>query len=349
METITTYLDNVFAAYEQTEDLLRLKSEMLCNMKEKYAALKQQGISENEAVGRVISDFGSIDEISSEFKIKENSAHAQKFKNHKTISKEDADEFFAEKIKLGKAIGFGVWLILFGVSVLVFIAALGEHTDLITDDAASGIGVTFMFLCIIAAVPVFIIFGIRSEKYENWEKEVILTDPVTKAEYSQAHENYTSIFALKIAAGVGLILLSVIGIILADSFGLDILTETAMPSILFFSVGAATYLFVTAGVKKEAFEILLGKGNYGGYGKGNYDGYDKNNYGGYGKGNYDGYDKSNYGLLEAVSSIYWSCILVIFLLWSFLTNDWGISWIVFPIAGLIFSIITVLIQRKNKK
>ncbi|MDR0984545.1 MAG: permease prefix domain 1-containing protein [Ruminococcus sp.] len=363
METITTYLDNVFAAYEQTEDLLRLKSEMLCNMKEKYAALKEEGISENEAVGRVISDFGSIDEISFELKIKENSAHdekSQNHKNHKNVSKEEADKFFAEKIKFSKGIGFAIWLVLFGASMVVLSNELSEYTDFITQDAASGIGATFMLLFIAAALPIFIIFGIRSKKYENWGKEIILTDPAVRAEYSRAYEAYTTNFALKIAAGIGFIILPFIGIILTDSFGFNLLNEAVMPSILIFSVGAALYLFIIAGVKREAFEILLGKDNY--------EEYDKGNYGEYGKSNYDGYDKKYYvgycengiksaddndKLIAVIASIYWPCIVAVFLLWSFLTNDWGITWIVFPIAGVIFGgiagPISIINSKKNRR
>ncbi|MCL2352406.1 MAG: permease prefix domain 1-containing protein, partial [Firmicutes bacterium] len=66
MDAIETYLDNVFAAFPQNKRVLALKKEMLANMEEKYHALKQQGKSENEAVGTVISDFGSIDEIAAE-------------------------------------------------------------------------------------------------------------------------------------------------------------------------------------------------------------------------------------------------------------------------------------------
>ena len=56
METITTYLDNMFARLPRTKEVLRAKEELLATMEEKYNAYKREGKTENEAIGIVISD-----------------------------------------------------------------------------------------------------------------------------------------------------------------------------------------------------------------------------------------------------------------------------------------------------
>ena len=66
METIKTYLDNVFAAYPQTNEVQNLKRDMLANMEEKYTMLRQSGKSEHEAAYSVIANFGNIQEITAE-------------------------------------------------------------------------------------------------------------------------------------------------------------------------------------------------------------------------------------------------------------------------------------------
>ena len=63
MDTIKTYLDNLFRSLPNTEELKRLKSDLLVNMEDKYLELKAKGKSENEAVGVVIAEFGNIDEL----------------------------------------------------------------------------------------------------------------------------------------------------------------------------------------------------------------------------------------------------------------------------------------------
>ena len=66
MDTINTYLDNIFATLPKTEAVLRARTELQASMEEKYQALKDEGKSENEAVGSVISEFGNIDELIAE-------------------------------------------------------------------------------------------------------------------------------------------------------------------------------------------------------------------------------------------------------------------------------------------
>ena len=45
MDAIKTYLDNVFAAFPQTERVLAFKREMLMGMEEKYYELKRENKS----------------------------------------------------------------------------------------------------------------------------------------------------------------------------------------------------------------------------------------------------------------------------------------------------------------
>lgn len=49
-------------------------------------------------------------------------------------------------------------------------------------------------------------------------------------------------------------------------------------------------------------------------------------------------------VLDIVSSIYWCLIIAAYLLWSFGTNDWGRSWIIWPAAGVLFGGIAVAVK-----
>ncbi len=37
---------------------------------------------------------------------------------------------------------------------------------------------------------------------------------------------------------------------------------------------------------------------------------------------------------EAVSTIYWCAVTAVYLAWSFLSGDWHITWVVWPVAGV---------------
>jgi MFS superfamily sulfate permease-like transporter len=52
--------------------------------------------------------------------------------------------------------------------------------------------------------------------------------------------------------------------------------------------------------------------------------------------------------IDSYETIFWMIALAIYLGWSFYTNNWGISWIVWPIAGVLSAIIPELVKLKNK-
>ena len=104
MNSIINYLDNVFASLPKTSEMEKLKQEMLSNMEDKYYELKEEGKTENEAIGIVISEFGNIDELLSELDLPLNEEKQQVHQ----LSEEEVDTFFHQTSKAMKSIGIGV-------------------------------------------------------------------------------------------------------------------------------------------------------------------------------------------------------------------------------------------------
>lgn len=48
--------------------------------------------------------------------------------------------------------------------------------------------------------------------------------------------------------------------------------------------------------------------------------------------------------LRSIMSIYWSVVTAVYLLWSFLTMHWHITWIIWPIAGVLSGIIKAVVE-----
>ena len=69
MEEIREYLHNMFLNIPETPQVLRAKAELMEMMEDKYEELMQEGMSEKEAVGTVISEFGNLDELAEELGI----------------------------------------------------------------------------------------------------------------------------------------------------------------------------------------------------------------------------------------------------------------------------------------
>ena len=60
------------------------------------------------------------------------------------------------------------------------------------------------------------------------------------------------------------------------------------------------------------------------------------------EGDYTRAAKVRNPLVEKVSSIYWLLVTAAFFIWSFGWNDWQHSWIIWPIAGVVFGIICAI-------
>ena len=63
MDTIETFLDNMFAPYPATPRLIEARSELRAMMEDAYNDAIAQGKTHNEAVGQVITDFGNLHEL----------------------------------------------------------------------------------------------------------------------------------------------------------------------------------------------------------------------------------------------------------------------------------------------
>lgn len=51
--------------------------------------------------------------------------------------------------------------------------------------------------------------------------------------------------------------------------------------------------------------------------------------------------------MKAFESIYWSAVTAVYLLVSFLSSEWGITWIIWPVAAVLSSIIETVVQLRR--
>ena len=96
MEAIRNYVEALFAALPQREDILRLKADMLANLEDKFNALLAEGKSEAEATGVVIASIGSTEDLLRELGLPEKEAAPTENSAHRPV-----DPALAEEYRLG--------------------------------------------------------------------------------------------------------------------------------------------------------------------------------------------------------------------------------------------------------
>lgn len=294
METIKTYLDNMFANLPQTDRILRAKQDLLATMEEKYHSLKQEGKTENEAVGIVISEFGNIDELLRELGV---GTHGAK-EGAPVLDRAQIDAFLSVRQAAARLFATGVLLCICAPALLILLSG-GWRLD-------GTWGLTGLFILVAVAVGLFITGGMKLKPYEHLERSVFVLDAQQKQRIEQQHDAFHSVFTRFIVIGVSLCILSPLFVIAIHN---------AMGVVLMLtSVACAVFLFVYAGSIKSAYDILLQREDY------------------------SVERKTNKKALSAFAAIWWPLVTIVFLVWGFLYHGWAISWIVWPIGGLLFAI-----------
>jgi len=67
------------------------------------------------------------------------------------------------------------------------------------------------------------------------------------------------------------------------------------------------------------------------------------------EGDYTQQHKAGNAFAEKISGPYWMLVVTIYLSWSFIRAAWGISWIIWPIAGVLFGLIAEISGSFGKK
>lgn len=251
-------------------------------------------------------------------------------KQLRELSAEEVEDYQHTMFRSARKIAIGVFLCIFGVVV-------GIGTDFFTTQILSMQENDFqaipLLLCIAIAISQFIPAGMATEKFEYLKKEPFTLPERLKTCIRLEAENFNKLFIRYITVGVVMILVGVILSVsmetVSDMTGNMNWDEYAGPAILLFLVAVATYLFVNVGMKKDTYEVILQEEDY--------------------SVNRKERSKESDESMGLVAGVYWSIVTAGFLAYSFLTDDWGRSWIVWPVAGCLFGAIATFITLYDKK
>lgn len=316
METIKTYLENMFMHFPMTAEVKRAKEELYTMMEDKYNELKVAGTSENEAIGIVISEFGNMDEVAEDLGLLHYNESNVKEEVLSVVSMKEAKDYISDTIHTSHKIALGVMLCICSPIALIILFGM-EELELygMTEAVAGTIGVFSLLIMVAVAVGIFIFHGMKLEKYAKFEKEAFQLESGLETYVKQEKEGYLPKFAVKITIGVSLCILGIFPVILAGLAFEDTLFMFLSVGLLLFMISIGVYFLITGGMRQETYGVLLQEGEY------------------------TKYNKKGSKLTETVASIYWPLVVVIYLGWSLTSNAWGRTWVVWPIAGILFAVV----------
>lgn len=255
---------------------------------------------------------------------------------------EGIDEALVRKITLAEAnvyieqrkdasvkIAVATFLCILSVIPLLLLGALSELTSLpISENATVGIGVVSIFPIVAIAVIMFIRVGFKNAPYEFLEKEPFETEYGVTGFARDRQKAYRSTYVKYNYIGACTCVLSPVPL-LCGAFTENELLTVILLCVTMLIAGIGAMFFIVAGVRWASMQKLLKEGEFSDKGK------RKN--------------KIN----EAIGTSYWLIATAVYLGWSFLTDDWHITWVVWPISGILFMAIRLIcnlvIDKQDEK
>lgn len=252
-----------------------------------------------------------------------------------TVTMEEATQFLEYKDKESRNVATGVMMCILSPVILILLGGMSDAGVIgITESMAAGAGLTALFCLICPAVALFVLSGIRGNRFEYMEKNAIETaygvDGMVRARKERFAENYTRMLVSGIVLCVASVLpLFITMMVFGEGNGNGSVTDDlpyvfAIGSLLLL-VALGVFLIVRASIIQGGYQMLLEEGDYTREVKRD--------------------TKRN----EAITTGYWIVVTALYLAYSFITNAWDRSWIIWPVAGVLFGLVTVIADALRKK
>ncbi len=248
--------------------------------------------------------------------IKENS-------DKKMMSLTEVNDYLAINNKTKYYVAIGVVLCILSPITLLLLVMF-SYLGFISDILASAIGVITLLAIVTIAVILFVVSGFKLNKYEFINSQDFETQYGVTGYINEKKNNYYQTYMIMMVIGIILCVLCVIPL-LVSAFINDGEYAIAGVCALLLIVAIGVFLLIVASCQMSAYNKILQEGEY------------------------TKERKETNKSVSLVSSFYWMLVVAIYLTYSFISNDWHITWIVWPIAGILYPVIIKIVELIKSK
>ncbi len=270
------------------------------------------GVSTDYLLKDEIEDEGNGQQPSADYSFDE--------KPVRKVTMEDANEFLAYNNSVAGIISVGVMLCILSPVLLITLAALSEAGKLsISEDMSGFTGLIVLFLFIGTAVGIFVKTGLSGSGFKYLEEELIETEYGVTGMINERRKAYKDEHSRNMMIGVILCVISVIPIFAAGMLARDNDDLVALGvSALLIMVAIGVKIIVKTSIIWEGMDKILEEGDFTRQNK----------------------------KLSRYDGIYWIVVTAVYLAWSFLTMEWHRTWVIWPVAGVLFALYREFIKSK---
>ena len=242
------------------------------------------------------------------------------------VSADEAESYLTQvKSGAGKtALGISICIISC-VPLLILDGISTLNTGGIAENVATGIGVGILLLLVAVGAVLIVMENAKLRPYEYLDREPISADKDVISRTRNRKENYEPSRRRYLVCGIALCIIAAIPLIVTNSlFNKTEFLILTMVALLLVLVSTGVFLLVKSGIICEGFDKILEEGEY---------------------------TRANKSIIkqkEIFATIYWCIVTAVYLAWSFITSQWDTSWIVWPVAGVLYgAIITIVLNFKK--
>ena len=269
----------------------------------------------------VSTDYLLKEELEPEERYTGTDSNAELERPLRRVSMEEANEFLDVRRKAAPIIANVTALCILSPVLVILLGAFSEGNLFhITEGIAAGVGCTALFILIAVAVFMFITSGMKMSHSEHLEKEMFETEYGVTGMVREKSRAYENTFSLGIAGGVVLCILSVVPVIIAGATDSSDYISAICVAGLLVVIAFGVNIIIRVSMIKSSYDTLLQEGEF------------------------SKKEKKAKGKLEAFSGAYWCLATAIYLGWSFWTMRWDITWILWPVAGVLFAAVSGIVR-----
>ena len=230
------------------------------------------------------------------------------------VSMEEANQYLDMKSKGSRIVANATSLCILSPVPLIVLGTMTEDHILI------GFSLVLLLVLVAIAVYLFVNYGLRESHMQHLEKEIFETEYGVSGMVRERRDKYEPTFTRNIAIGVVLCILSVIPAIMAGVMEVEDYMSGISVGLLLIIVSIGVNILIRAGMIKSSYDTLLQEGEY------------------------TIEEKHLKKKTDAFSGAYWCLIVAIYLGWSFWTNNWKFTWIIWPVAGVLYAAVLGMVK-----
>lgn len=230
------------------------------------------------------------------------------------VSMEEANQYLDMKSKGSRIVANATSLCILSLVPLIVLGTMTEDHTLV------GFSLVFLLILVAIAVYLFVNYGLHESHMQHLEKESFETEYGVSGMVRERREQYEPTFTRNIAIGVVLCILSVISTIMAGVMEVEDYMSGISVGLLLIIVSIGVNILIRAGMIKSSYDTLLQEGEY------------------------TKEEKHLKKKTDSFSGAYWCLIVTIYLGWSFWTNNWKFTWIIWPVAGVLYAAVLGMVK-----